>query len=328
MRNNIMKKINEQKYDLMFSHRGNGLGVSDRSREKNNDYLPVAHISDDGKIDWYDKKMPSAVKSKIIKQAKSWKKKKSNESMVREIIKKEINEVNYSDRLARTLVNSKLVKKGMSEKELFGPIFKQAKKDFGDKKAKYLMGHDHDFLSDTLQAISNLIEAYTHSGDDKLVSLNVRTPKIKYKIGDTVEHYKGYIIKITKVYKKGKYDEYIDGKYYKPHPSKPIGIVAGSMKLVSISDIKPWKDKNNWLKESKLNENNGHDVELHWQGLSGNDAKIGRFIVSPRVYDKMEKQFHGHISLDLYDDEVDGKQLSWNQILQKIIQNHYTYQYG
>jgi len=181
MRNNIMKKLNEKKrgtYDIGMGHLGNGITVWDRSREKNGDYITVAHIGDDGKITWYDKKLPSKIKINIGKTAMQHKKEMAKESMVREIIKKELNEVNYSDRLARTLVNSKLVKKGMSEKELFGPIFKQAKKDLGDKKAKYLMGHDHDFLSDTLQAISNLIEAYTHSGDDKLVSLNVRKPII------------------------------------------------------------------------------------------------------------------------------------------------------
>lgn len=68
----------------------------------------------------------------------------------------------------------------------------------------------------------------------------------------------------------------------------------------------------------KLNEANGYDVGLFWQGLRGNDRKIGRFIVSPKVYDKLENTFKGHISIDLYDDTVEGKQLSYSQILKKI----------
>jgi len=98
-------------YKLGYGHLGNGITVWNSAQEKNGDFVNVAHIGDDGKITWYDKKLPNKEKSDIIKVAKRHK----NESIVREIIKKELK------------------------------------------------------------------EAYTHSGDDKLVSLNVRTPKIKYK---------------------------------------------------------------------------------------------------------------------------------------------------
>ncbi|MGL4805154.1 MAG: hypothetical protein ACRC26_02270 [Bacteroidales bacterium] len=42
------------KEDLGFGKKGNGVTVWDRFREKYNDYLSVAHISTDGKIEYYE----------------------------------------------------------------------------------------------------------------------------------------------------------------------------------------------------------------------------------------------------------------------------------
>lgn len=42
------------KEDLGFGEKGNGVTVWDRFREKDNDYLRVAHISTDGKIEYFE----------------------------------------------------------------------------------------------------------------------------------------------------------------------------------------------------------------------------------------------------------------------------------
>lgn len=54
------KQANEYKVeDLGFGHLGNGVTVWDRSRERNGDYLTVAHISRERKIDWHAKVSPA-----------------------------------------------------------------------------------------------------------------------------------------------------------------------------------------------------------------------------------------------------------------------------
>lgn len=56
------------KEDLMFCYLGNGLTVCDRNREKNNDYLTVAHIAENGKISWREKVSMEA-RERIERQA-------------------------------------------------------------------------------------------------------------------------------------------------------------------------------------------------------------------------------------------------------------------
>jgi len=71
--------LTESKYDLMFGKLGNGITVSNRkvSDPSTKDYKKVAHISTDGKIQWYDKdaQRDSKVRREVEKHAK-----KMNES--------------------------------------------------------------------------------------------------------------------------------------------------------------------------------------------------------------------------------------------------------
>ncbi len=82
-------------------------------------------------------------------------------SELRQIIKEEIKgvlkELYTYDYIAKKLVKSKLVKKGMSEKELIKQIVIQTKKEYGDKKGKYMVNRDEDYLPDVISAIYDLI---------------------------------------------------------------------------------------------------------------------------------------------------------------------------
>ena len=61
----------------------------------------------------------------------------------------------YNEEIAKSLIESKKVKKGMSEDELIGIILDYIKQDLKDeKKVRYLMGYDPDFLSDTITSIN------------------------------------------------------------------------------------------------------------------------------------------------------------------------------
>jgi len=53
------------KEDLGFGSLGNGVTVWDRNREKNNDYLTVAHISRERVITFYDKQLSTGAKKDI-----------------------------------------------------------------------------------------------------------------------------------------------------------------------------------------------------------------------------------------------------------------------
>ena len=74
----------------------------------------------------------------------------------------------YNEEIAKSLIESKKVKKGMSEDELIGIIHDYIKEDLKDeKKVRYLMGYDPDFLSDTITSINPslipLIKAFLSS---------------------------------------------------------------------------------------------------------------------------------------------------------------------
>ena len=61
----------------------------------------------------------------------------------------------YNEEVAKSLIESKKVKKGMSEDEKIGIIYDYIKEDLKDeKKVRYLMGYDPDFLSDTITSIN------------------------------------------------------------------------------------------------------------------------------------------------------------------------------
>jgi len=80
--------INEKKMNLGFGKMGNGTTVYNKSVEVNGDYKIIAHISDNGKIDWKIKRIPSEVKKEVEAMAK-----KSNESVNESISQSDIYKV-------------------------------------------------------------------------------------------------------------------------------------------------------------------------------------------------------------------------------------------
>ena len=64
----------EKRVDLGFGGLGNGTTVWDRNRIHNNDYKIVAHISNEGKITYYDKKLPEYAINQIESMAENEKK--------------------------------------------------------------------------------------------------------------------------------------------------------------------------------------------------------------------------------------------------------------
>jgi hypothetical protein len=65
--------VNEAKYDIGMARKGNGITVYNRAEEENGDYKNVAHISDNGTVKYYDKKLPNDVKKKIEMEAQKMK---------------------------------------------------------------------------------------------------------------------------------------------------------------------------------------------------------------------------------------------------------------
>ena len=64
----------------------------------------------------------------------------------------------YYEEVAKGLIESGKVKEGMSEDEKIGVIHDYIKEDLKDeKKVRYLMGYDPDFLSDTITCISSRV---------------------------------------------------------------------------------------------------------------------------------------------------------------------------
>ena len=62
--------VNEAKYDIGMARKGNGITVYNRAEEENGDYKNVAHIDSNGKIKYYDKKVPSNIKKQLEAEAK------------------------------------------------------------------------------------------------------------------------------------------------------------------------------------------------------------------------------------------------------------------
>ena len=64
------KKIaGPKKYSLFFGSLGNGTTVSNRLQEEYGDYKKIAHISDNGIVEYYVKSLPTHVKKQIEKHA-------------------------------------------------------------------------------------------------------------------------------------------------------------------------------------------------------------------------------------------------------------------
>ena len=62
-------KMNEAKYDIGMARKGNGITIYNKAEEENGDYKNVAHISDNGVVKYFDKKIPSNIKKMIEKEA-------------------------------------------------------------------------------------------------------------------------------------------------------------------------------------------------------------------------------------------------------------------
>ncbi len=65
--------MNEAKYDIGMARKGNGITVYNRAEEEKGDYKNIAHISDNGVVKYYDKKLPNDVKKKIEAEAQKMK---------------------------------------------------------------------------------------------------------------------------------------------------------------------------------------------------------------------------------------------------------------
>ena len=59
----------ETQYDIAFGHKGNGITVWDRQQFENNDYKTIAHISDNGQVNFYDNNLQEDVKKQIRNKA-------------------------------------------------------------------------------------------------------------------------------------------------------------------------------------------------------------------------------------------------------------------
>lgn len=70
---NIKESVNEGKYDIGMARKGNGITVYNRAEEEKGDYKNIAHISDNGTVKYYDKKLPNDIKKKIEAEASKMK---------------------------------------------------------------------------------------------------------------------------------------------------------------------------------------------------------------------------------------------------------------
>jgi len=110
-----------------------------------------------------------------------------NKTEIRQIILEEtlsvLKELYTYDYIANKLVKTNLVKKGMSEKELIKQIFIQTKKEYGDKKAKFMINRDEDYLPDVLSAIKELL------GEGKLNEAEQTTQTMEKDIEKIITKY-------------------------------------------------------------------------------------------------------------------------------------------
>lgn len=72
-----------------------------------------------------------------------------------------------------------------------------------------------------------------------------------------------------------------------------------------------------------LDVNEAYDVELFWKGLSGEDKKIGRFLVSKKDYEALEDDFGSEIEFDLHDDKASGKMVKFDDVVSAMKNTKY-----
>ena len=85
----IGESVNEAKYDIGMARKGNGITVYNRAEEERGDYKNVAHISDNGTVKYYDKKLPNDVKKKIEAEASKMKESVTEDKNISEISAKQ-----------------------------------------------------------------------------------------------------------------------------------------------------------------------------------------------------------------------------------------------
>lgn len=61
------------------------------------------------------------------------------------------------ERIGNKLIKTGQVKKGMPENEMIKQIVIQTKKEYGDKKAKYMVKYDEDYLPDVISYINDTL---------------------------------------------------------------------------------------------------------------------------------------------------------------------------
>lgn len=60
-----------------------------------------------------------------------------------------------------------------------------------------------------------------------------------------------------------------------------------------------------------------YEIELFWIGLSGNERKIGKYVVSEKTLDELESQWSHTLSIDVID-ESDKKPISWFELKKEL----------
>ena len=73
LKESVNESVNEAKYDIGMARKGNGITIYNRAEEEAGDYKNVAHISDNGVVKYYDKKLPSNIKKQIEAEASKMK---------------------------------------------------------------------------------------------------------------------------------------------------------------------------------------------------------------------------------------------------------------
>ena len=155
-----------------------------------------------------------------------------------------------------------------------------------------------------------------------------RLDESQFRAGDKVKiggKGKEYTV-VTISGKPGKEDHILGGlkdKKFKEKQlvmTKPMPPKKGKTKELWMDDL---REVIRGLVKELLSEANGHDVELFWKGLKGKDAKIGRFVVSPKTYDNIDTLFSNHVSVDLYDDKVSGKQTEFKDVVNAMKNTKY-----
>jgi antirestriction protein len=87
------------------------------------------------------------------------------------------------------------------------------------------------------------------------------------------------------------------------------------LKLIEKARVKFGEEGIEFAKGGELVAN--YEIELFWKGLSGNDRKIGKYVVSYKTLDKIEEDWKSDISVDVIDDSS-SKPISYAELKNEI----------